>query len=83
MFHQLLNRIRECRKVLFNGVNLEKQIKLLNNLIDEPDNFTPGFYFGNLPENKLESYWGVTNSVQTLIGSIRSILMHWRMSISF
>ena len=51
MFYTLLDFIKEWRKSLLMGIDLEEQT-----LVDELDNLTPGFYFGNIPWNKLKCY---------------------------
>ena len=56
MFYTLLDEIKEWRKSLLMGIDLEEQIRYPKTLVDELDNFTPGFYFGNIPWNKLKRY---------------------------
>lgn len=56
MFHKLLDDIRERRKNLLMGFDLEGLITYPDILVDEPDNLTPGFYFGDIPQNKLKRY---------------------------
>ena len=57
MFHGLLDEIKERRKKLLMGIDLEDLIKYPEStLVDEPDNLTPGFYFGDIPQNKLKRY---------------------------
>ena len=56
MFHGLLNSIQQRRQALLRGINLEDLVKIPNILIDEPDNSTPGFYFGMVQSNKLRRY---------------------------
>ena len=38
------------------GIDLETMIKVPGTLFDEPDNTTPGFYFGDVPRNNLKRY---------------------------
>lgn len=60
MFHSLLDEIKERRKKLLMGIDLEELVKYPQDaLVDEPDNFTPGFYFGDIPQNKLKHYEGL------------------------
>lgn len=59
MFHKLLDEIKERRKALLMGIDLEELIKCPENLVDEPDNLTPGFYFGDIPGNNLKRYEGM------------------------
>jgi len=56
MFHKLLDEIRERRKKLLEGIDLETIIQVPNDLLDEPNNISPGFYFGDVKENQLKGY---------------------------
>ena len=56
MFHKLLDEIRERRKQLLEGIDLETIIQVPNELPDEPNNISPGFYFGDVKENQLKGY---------------------------
>ena len=56
MFHALLDEIKERRKGLLMGIDLEELVTCPNGLVDEPDNVTPGFYFGEIPRNNLKHY---------------------------
>jgi len=56
MFHGLLDSIREKRKTLLKGIDLEELVTVPDVLVDEPDNRTPGFYFGKVPKNNLKGY---------------------------
>ena len=44
------------RNKLLMGFDLETVIKVPDTLYDQPDNLTPGFYFGNVPCNNLKWY---------------------------
>lgn len=59
MFHGLLDSHRKSRKELLGGIELEELIRIPDNLVDEPNNQTPGFYFGKVPQNKLKRYEGL------------------------
>ena len=56
MFHKLLEEIKEQRKRLLMGLDLEELITYPDVLVDEPDNLIPGFYFGKIPQNNLKDY---------------------------
>jgi hypothetical protein len=56
MFHKLLDEIKERRKALLMGIDLEGLVTYPDILVDEPDNITPGFYFGDIPQNHLRHY---------------------------
>lgn len=55
MFHGLLDSLRQRRKELLGGVDLE-ELRFPDTLVDEPDNQTPGFYFGKVEQNGLKDY---------------------------
>lgn len=59
MFHGLLHSIQHRQKALLRGIDLEQLVRIPDILIDEPDNQTPGFYFGKVEHNKLEHYEGL------------------------
>lgn len=56
MFCGLLDAIQEQQKALLMGIDLEGLVTYPTVLIDEPDNLTPGFYFGDIPQNNLGCY---------------------------
>ena len=56
IFHKLLDEIKDRWKALLMGVDLEEMITVPDALLDEPDNLTPGFYFGDVPHNNLKQY---------------------------
>ena len=56
IFHKLLDEIKEKRKELLMGIDLETIIKVPDTLFDEPGNLTPGFYFGDVQRNNLKRY---------------------------
>lgn len=56
MFHGILDSIKQRRKELLGGIDLEELVRIPDALIDEPDNQTPGFYFGKVKRNKLQCY---------------------------
>jgi hypothetical protein len=56
IFHKLHNEIREGWKKLLMGFDLETVIEVPDTLYDQPDNLTPGFYFGDVPRNNLKRY---------------------------
>lgn len=55
IFHKLHDEVKDRWKELL-GVDLETLIEVPNTLFDEPDNLTPGFYFGDVPRNNLKEY---------------------------
>jgi hypothetical protein len=48
IFHKLLNEIKQKRKELLMGIDLEEIVKVPDTILDEPNNSTPGFYFGDV-----------------------------------
>ena len=42
--------------MLLMGIDLEELVQYPARLVDEPDNITPGFYFGDIPQNYLVPY---------------------------
>jgi hypothetical protein len=56
MFHEILDYIQQKRKELLGGIDLEELVSIPDELIDEPDNQSPGFYFGKVQYNNLERY---------------------------
>ena len=56
MFHKLFDEIRERKKQLLEGIDLETIIDVSNELLDKPNIIFPGFYFGDVKENQLKGY---------------------------
>ena len=56
MFHKLLDSIQQRRQALLRGIDLEGLVIIPDALVDEPDNQTPGFYFGKVQRNELKRY---------------------------
>jgi len=59
MFHSLLDEVKRRMAALFPGVDLEQHIKLPDHIVDEVNNPSPGFYFGDVEENNLKEYEGL------------------------
>jgi len=56
MFYTLLDEVRQRRAALLPGIDLEDHIQLPDTIIDEVNNPSPGFYFGDVGENNLKEY---------------------------
>ena len=63
MFHALLDDIKQQRKEMLMGIELEDCVKMPDILLDDPDNDNPGFYFGNVPENELKCYENLLHKI--------------------
>ena len=55
MFHTLLDDIKYQRRALLKGIELEDEVEIPDVLVDEPDNDTYGFYFGDIPRTTSSS----------------------------
>lgn len=56
MFYILLDEVKKRRTELLHGIDLEKYIQLPDIIVDEVNNNSPGFYFGDVEENNLKEY---------------------------
>ena len=56
MFYTLLDEIQERRAALLPGINIEQHINLPDIITDDPNNSSPGFYFGDVEANGLKKY---------------------------
>ena len=56
MFYSLLNEIKQRTTALLPGIDLEEHIQLPDYIVDEVNNPSPGFYFGDIEENDLKKY---------------------------
>jgi hypothetical protein len=56
MFDTLLDEVKQRRKVLLSGMDIEDHIALPDIITDDVNNATPGFYFGAAEQNGLKGY---------------------------
>lgn len=56
MFYSLLDEIKQRRMALLPGIDVEQYVQLPDVIVDEVNNPSPGFYFGDIKENNLKQY---------------------------